>query len=204
MRKQNSPSGPGTAGPGRDDAPVVERDERDRAARQARVTDGAGPGSGGIPPAPTEPPSVAGLPHRRHDDVEPYGTSVLPVRNAADSAPPAPSAGAGARSSSNRTPTARKTSRRTGPAAEPLFDRETGEELHARFRDTLAAFVDSPADAVSDADEVAARLTKLVTDAIQARRDELEQVRRAAGDDTEQLRLALHKYRSFVQAMLKL
>ncbi|MGW1997111.1 hypothetical protein [Embleya sp. NPDC001921] len=201
MRKHNTPSGPGASGPGRDDAPVVERDERDRAARQARVTDGPGPGSDGIPPAPTEPPAVAGLPHRQHDDVEPYGTTVLPARNAVKSAP---SAGAGTRASSHRTPTARKSTRRTSTAAEPLFDRETGEELNTRFRDTLATFVDSPTEAVSDADDVAAQITKLVTDAIQARRAELEQARRAAGDDTEQLRLALHKYRSFVQAMLKL
>ncbi|WP_406283838.1 hypothetical protein [Embleya sp. NBC_00896] len=201
MRKQNPPTGPG--GSGRDDAPVVERDERDRAARQARVTDGPGPGSDGIPPAPTEPPAVPGLPHQQHDDAEPYGTKVHPIPSAVKNAPAAAS-GAGTRSSSSRTSPARKSSRRTSAAPEPLLDRDTGEELNARFRDTLATFVDSPSDAVSDADDVVAQITKLVTDAIQARRGALEQAKREAGGDTEQLRLALQKYRAFVQGMLKL
>lgn len=202
MRKTNSPNVPGTSGAPPEDAPVVERDDRDRAARQARITDGAGP----IPPAPTDPPPApaADLPHRQHDDVEPYGTSVLPVRGAGKSSTPAASAGAGTQSASGRRPAARRTpARRTG-AGDALVDRDTGEELNARFRDTLSTFVDSPADAVSDADEVTAQVAKLATDAIQARRAELERLRREAGDDTEQLRLALQKYRAFVQVMLKL
>ncbi|MFE3204213.1 hypothetical protein [Embleya sp. NPDC059237] len=200
MRKTNSPNAPSTSGAPPEDAPVVERDDRDRAARQARITDGAGP----IPPAPTDPPPApaADLPHRRHDDVEPYGTSVLPVRGAGKSSTAA--AGAGTASANGRRPAARRTPARRTVAGDALVDRDTGEELNARFRDTLSTFVDSPAEAVSDADEVTAQVAKLATDAIQARRAELEQLRREAGDDTEQLRLALQKYRAFVQVMLKL
>ncbi|MGC0418306.1 hypothetical protein [Embleya sp. AB8] len=208
MRKQNPPTGPSATGPGRDDAPVVERGDRNRATRQARVTDSPGPGSDGIPPAPTEPPptpvALPPEPHRPHDDVEPYGTSVLPVRVVGKSAPPAPSGPPASRTPAPRTATARKSTRRTAVHAEPLLDRDTGDELQARFRETLVAFVDGPSDAVSDADEVAAQIAKSAVDAIQVRRAELDQIRRAAGDDTEQLRLALHKYRAFVQAMLKL
>ncbi|WP_439676180.1 hypothetical protein [Embleya sp. MST-111070] len=202
MRKTNSPNAPGTSGAPPEDAPVVERDDRDRAARQARITDGAGP----IPPAPTDPPPApaADLPHRQHDDVEPYGTSVLPVRGAGKSSTAPAAAGAGTRSASGRQPAARRTPARRTVTGDALVDRDTGEELNARFRDTLSTFVDSPAEAVSDADEVTAQVAKLATDAIQARRAELEQLRREAGDDTEQLRLALQKYRAFVQVMLKL
>ncbi|OPC81669.1 hypothetical protein B4N89_12575 [Embleya scabrispora] len=201
MRKTNSPNAPGTSGAPPEEAPVVERDDRDRAARQARITDGPGP----IPPAPADPPPApaADLPHRQHDDAEPYGTSVLPVRGAGKAGTPAASAGAGARSASGGRPAARRTPTRRTAADDALVDRVTGEELNARLRDTLSTFVDSPAEAVSDADEVTAQVAKLATDAIQARRAELERLRREAGDDTEQLRLALQKYRAFVEMMLK-
>ncbi|MFI1584144.1 hypothetical protein [Embleya sp. NPDC020630] len=205
MRKTNSPNAPGTSGAPPEDAPVVERDDRDRAARQARITDGAGP----VPPAPADPPPappapVADLPHRQHDEAEPYGTSVLPARGTGKSGTAAAAAGAGTRSASGRQPAARRTPARRTVTDDALVDRNTGDELNARFRDTLSTFVDSPAEAVSDADEVTAQVAKLATDAIQARRAELERLRREAGDDTEQLRLALQKYRAFVQVMLKL
>ncbi|MFI6583590.1 hypothetical protein [Embleya sp. NPDC050493] len=213
MRKQNFPNGPGASGPGRDDAPIVERDERDRAARQARVTDGPGPSVD----SPPESPARA-MPHQQHDQAEPYGTTVHPApRTGRDTPPPPPTsppAGAGPRSTtagaeSTKDRTRTDDSGRRGnddvhddDAA--MFDRAAAEELNHRFREALAGFVDSPSDAVSEADDIAAQVTKLVTDSIQTRRTELEQTKRTAGGDTEQLRLALHKYRTFLQSMLKL
>ncbi|MYS79446.1 hypothetical protein [Embleya scabrispora] len=211
MRKQNFPSGPGASGPGRDDAPIVERDERDRAARQARVTDGPGPSVDN----PPEPPARA-MPHQQHDQAEPYGTTVHPTPRTGRDAPPAPTsppAGADPRGTSgtgpvrDRTRTDDSTGRSNGTHDNDdaaMFDRAAAEELNHRFREALAGFVDSPSDSVSEADDIAAQVTKLVTDSIQTRRTELEQTKRTAGGDTEQLRLALHKYRTFLQSMLKL
>jgi len=210
MRKQNPPSGAGAAGPSHDDAPFVERDERDRAARQSRVSDNA-------------EPSSRGLPHQQHDEAEPYGTSAhttppaagttTPAKNTATPAQPksppaAPRSTTGTRSgagadTSGRTPTPERTPR-TGEEGKSLLGSSDGEALQSRFRDALASFVDSPADAVSDADDIAAQVVKLVTDAVQAKRSELEQLHRDAGTDTEKLRLALHKYRAFIEGMSKL
>ncbi|MFI6980604.1 hypothetical protein ACIBSV_18705 [Embleya sp. NPDC050154] len=203
MRKQNFPNGPGAAGPGRDDAPVVERDERDRAARQARVTDGPGPSVD----SPSEPPARV-LPHQQHDQAEPYGTTVHPTPRTGRDTPPVPTsppASAGSRTASDADPAKRRTRGDAHDDADAaMFDRAAAEDLNHRFREALAGFVDSPSDAVSDADDIAEQVTKLVTDSIRTRRAELEEAKRTAGGDTEQLRLALHKYRTFLQSMLKL
>lgn len=217
MRKQNSPTGPGASGPGRDDAPFVERDDRDRAARQARVTDGPGPDVDSAPAAHQAPPAARGLPHQQHDEAEPYGTTVHAVPPSGRDAPPPPPStppraprDVGGRGPATTDTPAKDSPRRNGdsggvPDAEAhMFDRAAAEDLNQRFRDALAGFVDSPSDAVAGADEIAAQVTKLVTDSIRTRRNELEQVKSTAGGDTEQLRLALHKYRTFLQSMLKL
>ncbi|MYW06520.1 hypothetical protein [Streptomyces sp. SID3343] len=217
MRKQNSPTGPGASGPSRDDVPFVERDDRDRAARQARVTDGPRPDIDSPPAAPKAPPAAHGLPHQQHDEAEPYGTTVHAVPNKdrdapppPPSTPPRPTRDVGGRSPASADTPTKVSPRHNGdadgaPDAEAhMFDRAAAEDLNHRFREALAGFVDSPSDAVADADEIAAQVTKLVTDSIRTRRNELEQVKSTAGGDTEQLRLALHKYRTFLQSMLKL
>jgi hypothetical protein len=207
MRKQNSPTGPGASGPARDDAPFVERDDRDRAARQARVTDGPRPDIDGVPAPAKAPPAGRDLPHRQHDEAEPYGTTTHAVPEPGDNTPPRDVGGRGPTTTNDRPKTSARHNGSAGAAPEAeahMFDRAAAEELNQRFRDALAGFVDSPSDAVSDADEIAAQVTKLVTDSIRTRRNELEQVKSTAAGDTEQLRLALHKYRTFLQSMLQL
>jgi hypothetical protein len=185
IRKQNSPTGP--------DAPFVEPDV-DR-----------------MPAAPKDPPATHGLPHQQHDEAMPYGAAVHPVPGTIkDPPPPPPPPPPSAPPRTLRGATGRTSTRTDGNSGTTtgtdahLFDRAAAEELNQRFREALTGFVDSPADAVSDADEIAAQVTKLVTDSIRSRRAELKRAKSAASGDTEQLRLALHKYRTFLQSMLKL
>jgi hypothetical protein len=85
---------------------------------------------------------------------------------------------------------------------ELLGDRDL-EELQSRWERVQIAFVDQPRDAVQQAhdlvDDVVARLTRTFTQ----QRDDLETTWTRGGDvSTEDLRLALQRYRSFFNRLL--
>ena len=73
----------------------------------------------------------------------------------------------------------------------------------ARWSDIQVAFVDSPRDAVRDADALVADLIQRLVDTFAAERADLE-AQWDRGDDvsTEQLRVTLQRYRSFFDRLL--
>ncbi|MDI2130255.1 hypothetical protein [Yinghuangia seranimata] len=142
---------------------VVERDDRDRAARQARVTEKTGsalrPPAGSIP-APARPASAAGS-----------------AAGSAQAAPPAVPDGLA-----------------------PLFGKGMADNFRKRLRETNALFVEDPAGAVSRADTLLDEAVQQLTAALTKRREEL--ARQRQGGDTEQLRLALLRYRAALDSVI--
>ncbi|MGK5552220.1 hypothetical protein ACSNOI_11445 [Actinomadura kijaniata] len=100
-----------------------------------------------------------------------------------------------------------------GPAPRPgedspvdrLLDRAEAERFHERWREVQSAFVDDPHEAVRRADELAAEVVNALGQALTAHKRTLDERWRTEKDerpDTEQLRLALRGYRSFLERML--
>src|SRR5919202_4430167 len=92
------------------------------------------------------------------------------------------------------------------PAAErhePLFDSSRAETLRGRWADIQAGFVDEPRRAVEQADSLVAEVMQQLAQAFSEARSGLES-QWDRGDDinTEDLRQALRRYRSFFDRLL--
>ena len=108
---------------------------------------------------------------------------------------------------------AAKTARAQGDNREPQFDErnnatplfETGEaeSLRSRWMDIQTQFVDEPRRSVEQADELVASAMKRLAEIFANERETLEQ-NWDRGDDvsTEDLRVALQRYRSFFDRLL--
>jgi polyhydroxyalkanoate synthesis regulator phasin len=85
----------------------------------------------------------------------------------------------------------------------PLLQQEQSERLSERWEEIQASFVDRPQTAVEEADELVADLMQRITASPANEREQLEK-RWSEGDDvsTEDLRVALTKYRSFFERLL--
>jgi hypothetical protein len=90
-----------------------------------------------------------------------------------------------------------------GQPAAPLFDKPAATELQERWDRVQAAFVDEPRAAVEQADSLVAELMKRLADSFASERRSLEG-QWSRGDDvsTEDLRVALRRYRSFFSRLL--
>ncbi len=77
------------------------------------------------------------------------------------------------------------------------------EDLLARWQSVQVEFVDEPRRAVEDADRLVSEVTDRLLERFRRQRQDLEQTWNA-GDDvtTEDLRLALQRYRSFFERLL--
>jgi hypothetical protein len=85
-----------------------------------------------------------------------------------------------------------------------LISAEQNEQFTARWSDIQASFVDKPQDAVEKADALVADLMDRVTGSLATERERLESQWAAGGDvDTEDLRVALTRYRTFFDRLLK-
>jgi hypothetical protein len=74
----------------------------------------------------------------------------------------------------------------------------------SRWQDIQAAFVDQPSSAVKAADSLVAELMQRLAEGFASERDRLEQQWSGGQDaDTEELRVALQRYRSFFNRLLK-
>jgi hypothetical protein len=99
------------------------------------------------------------------------------------------------------------TATRTGaPSADTrgaLFDAGESERLRSRWDEVQTEFVDSPQQAVQDADALVAELMQRLAETFSRERGSLEQ-QWMRGDDvtTEDLRVALKRYRSFFERLL--
>jgi hypothetical protein len=86
---------------------------------------------------------------------------------------------------------------------EPLFDSSRAETLRGRWTDIQAGFVDEPRRAVEQADSLVAEVMQQLAQAFSEARSGLES-QWDRGDDinTEDLRQALRRYRSFFDRLL--
>ena len=91
----------------------------------------------------------------------------------------------------------------TDTAAEMLFDEAEAVRFRERWREVQGQFVDDPRRAVQDADVLVAELMQELASAFSERKRLLEdQWREGTGAQTEDLRLALRGYRSFLDQLL--
>ena len=85
----------------------------------------------------------------------------------------------------------------------PLFHEEEGRGFHSRWEAIQTGFVDEPRTAVEQADALVAEVMKRLAEVFADERTALEQ-QWGRGDNvsTEDLRVALKRYRSFFQRLL--
>jgi hypothetical protein len=89
------------------------------------------------------------------------------------------------------------------PAPGPLFPQDAINDLRARWDGIQTGFVDEPRTSVQKADELVALAMKRLAESFTDERNKLEkQWDRGDQVNTEDLRLALRKYRSFFQRLL--
>jgi hypothetical protein len=88
-------------------------------------------------------------------------------------------------------------------ASPPLFEQSALEDFRSRWGAIQTGFVDNPGGAVKQADELVAAVMKRLAEVFADERANLEQAW-ATGDDvsTEDLRVALRRYRSFFDRLL--
>jgi predicted lipid-binding transport protein (Tim44 family) len=86
---------------------------------------------------------------------------------------------------------------------EPLFAGEDAERFRGRWQEIQAAFVDEPREAVKNADSLVADLMQRLAATFSEERSSLES-QWDSGEDasTEDLRVALQRYRSFFDRLL--
>ena len=88
-------------------------------------------------------------------------------------------------------------------ADEPLFPREELRGLRTRWKEIQTAFVDEPRSAVEKADGLVASAMKRLAEVFAEERSQLEkQWDRGEGVSTENLRVALQRYRAFFDRLL--
>jgi hypothetical protein len=90
-------------------------------------------------------------------------------------------------------------------AAPALFDNAVTDQLRERWTDVQAGFVDEPRKAVEAADALVADVLGRLTEGFAAERQSLERQWTHGGDvSTEDLRMALRRYRSFFDRLLSI
>jgi hypothetical protein len=90
-----------------------------------------------------------------------------------------------------------------GEASAPLLPQEFVQDLRSRWDRIQAGFVDEPRAAVQQADELVASAIKRLAEGFAEARSNLEgQWSRGDEVNTEELRIALQKYRSFFHKLM--
>jgi hypothetical protein len=86
-----------------------------------------------------------------------------------------------------------------------LFEKNKAEQFRARWLEIQSRFVDDPHISVKDADELVANMIRDITNTFADKRIFLEnQWKRGDQVSTEDLRIALRRYRSFFNRLLAL
>jgi hypothetical protein len=84
-----------------------------------------------------------------------------------------------------------------------LLDPAEGDRFRQRWSDVQARFVDDPQEAVSTADGLVAELMRSLAEGFNQHKSHLETQWQSGGEpDTEELRQALQRYRSFFNRLL--
>jgi hypothetical protein len=90
-------------------------------------------------------------------------------------------------------------------ATTALFPENDSKDFHKRWTDIQTAFVDEPRRAVEQADELVAEVIKRLADSFAQERSRLEgQWGRGDNVSTEDLRVALQRYRAFFDRLLNI
>lgn len=86
---------------------------------------------------------------------------------------------------------------------EPLLADDADRDFRNRWRDIQSGFVDEPRSAVEQADELVAQLMQKLAQSFSEQRSSLEHQWDASDKvSTEELRVALKRYRSFFERLL--
>ena len=92
-----------------------------------------------------------------------------------------------------------------GSKLEPLFDENADRKFRDRWREIQTGFVDEPRNAVERADELVAELMQQLAQSFSKQRNDLEHQWDASDKvSTEELRVALTRYRSFFERLLSI
>jgi hypothetical protein len=201
-----SPSGGET-----EDAPPerFEREDRDSGAVAADRAEPVGDGD----VVTDEPVDDRAASRESIADPAPVDTGGDPAATRADEEPaagadaPAPAAAGSADTAATRTDTATDTRREStndgdgnGDAAPLLAD---SGAFQSRWEEIQVRFVDEPRGAVEDADALVANVMQRLAEGFAQERERLEaQWGRGEDISTEDLRVALQRYRSFFQRLL--
>src|SRR5215471_508721 len=87
----------------------------------------------------------------------------------------------------------------------PLFSPEMAQDFRSRWSAVQSSFVDDPRQAVRQGDELVAQVMKSLAETFSNERAKLEgQLDQRDKASTENLRLALRRYRSFFERLLSL
>ena len=85
----------------------------------------------------------------------------------------------------------------------PLFTDEAAKAFRSRWDDVQRGFVDDPQEAVQAGDELVAQVIKSLAESFYEQRSALDgELNQADQSSTENLRLALRRYRSFFERLL--
>jgi hypothetical protein len=101
----------------------------------------------------------------------------------------------------------KKIGRGNGNDLEPLFAGDVERDFRTRWRDIQSGFVDEPRPAVERADQLVAELMQRLAQSFSEQRKNLEHQWEASDKtsekvSTEELRVALTRYRSFFERLL--
>lgn len=106
------------------------------------------------------------------------------------------------------TPASMQRTDASGAAAEPLaalFQGPQAEDLRRRWDAVQIGFVDDPRAAVRNADELVAQVLRTLAESFSEQRSRIEQGLDGSDQaNTEAMRVALQRYRSFFQRLLSL
>jgi hypothetical protein len=87
----------------------------------------------------------------------------------------------------------------------PLFTREATIDFRSRWDLVQRSFVDNPREAVNAGDELVVQVIETLTETFSTQRSQLESgLQQTDQSSTENLRLALRRYRSFFERLLSI
>ncbi|MEO3776952.1 hypothetical protein ABGB16_08875 [Micromonospora sp. B11E3] len=97
---------------------------------------------------------------------------------------------------------ARPTGRAVPDDAATLFEPAAAQGFRDRWRDVQLRFVDDPKAAAAEAQSLVEEAIQALADALAEQKNRLGDWQRAGADDTEQLRVAVRRYRDFLDRVL--
>lgn len=86
----------------------------------------------------------------------------------------------------------------------PLFENNEAEDFRTKWLEIQSRFVDDPSVSVKDADDLVADVIKNITRSFADKRLSLESQWKSGDVSTEDLRVAMKRYRSFFNRLLSL